>query len=443
MLRITLFLSLLVASSAIAQNRVNLGPTNAQVTGVLGVANGGTGLTSLPCLTGTPAAGDLSYFTGVGVAPCSYNQALLTSASGSTGAYLRSAGSAAAPIWSTLLLPNSATAGDIPYSAGTNSYSNLAKGTALQQLRMNAGATAPEWATISSSAALSGITAATGANTIANGNNTGQVWNWANTTNTTVAFTFGETSAATNGTSTSNVPNQVLAKFATLAASTQSPWAAYSRGTFVAAVSPDTAQFLAGTSGPADCTAPGFSFTTNKGTGIQAFGNNIQICTNGSYIFTGGAGQANFPSGNSITPGISNLSTGASGLAFDIVAANNLSLIFNSAEYVRFNAGGHPNSVAQTPNTPTVGGSACGTSPAITGTDDNLKVTVGTGGVATVCTIGFGTTWVASTVNCTSPINNTDIVPYKMSVTTTGITITATAPFTAGSTLTTTCRGII
>ena len=47
------------------------------------------------------------------------------------------------------------------------------------------------------SGALSSITAATGANTIANGNNGAQVWNWAQTTNNQTAFTFGETSAAT------------------------------------------------------------------------------------------------------------------------------------------------------------------------------------------------------------------------------------------------------
>jgi hypothetical protein len=47
------------------------------------------------------------------------------------------------------------------------------------------------------SSALSAITAATGTNTIANGNNSGQVWNWALTSNTVTAMTFGETTAAT------------------------------------------------------------------------------------------------------------------------------------------------------------------------------------------------------------------------------------------------------
>lgn len=45
--------------------------------------------------------------------------------------------------------------------------------------------------------ALSSITAATGTNTIGNGNNGGQIWNWAQTTGSQTAFTFGETTAAT------------------------------------------------------------------------------------------------------------------------------------------------------------------------------------------------------------------------------------------------------
>ena len=40
----------------------------------------------------------------------------------------------------------SQAAGDIIYFDGTN-WVRLAKGTASQQLRMNAGATAPEWVT--------------------------------------------------------------------------------------------------------------------------------------------------------------------------------------------------------------------------------------------------------------------------------------------------------
>lgn len=42
---------------------------------------------------------------------------------------------------------SSYTAGDILYASGTTTLSKLAKGTAYQKLRMNSGATAPEWAT--------------------------------------------------------------------------------------------------------------------------------------------------------------------------------------------------------------------------------------------------------------------------------------------------------
>ena len=41
------------------------------------------------------------------------------------------------------------TAGDILYASANNTPARLAKGSALQVLQMNAGATAPEWATSS------------------------------------------------------------------------------------------------------------------------------------------------------------------------------------------------------------------------------------------------------------------------------------------------------
>lgn len=40
------------------------------------------------------------------------------------------------------------TQGDIPYATAASTWARLAKGTAAQYLRMNAGATAPEWATL-------------------------------------------------------------------------------------------------------------------------------------------------------------------------------------------------------------------------------------------------------------------------------------------------------
>ena len=70
------------------------------------------------------------------------------------------------------------------------------------------------------SSALSAITAAIATNTIASGNNYDQVWNWALTTNNHSAFTFGETTAATNGT----LGNQYILKVSTASGSTAVPF---------------------------------------------------------------------------------------------------------------------------------------------------------------------------------------------------------------------------
>ena len=70
-------------------------------------------------------------------------------------------------------------------------------------------------ATSSGSVALSGITAAGASNTIANGNNP-QEWNFAQTTNSQAAFTFGDTSAATG-------TGDILVDLVTAASSTEVP----------------------------------------------------------------------------------------------------------------------------------------------------------------------------------------------------------------------------
>lgn len=50
-----------------------------------------------------------------------------------------------------------AVAGDVIYATGAGAWGRLAKGSALQQLRMNAGATAPEWFTDSSPQILANL----------------------------------------------------------------------------------------------------------------------------------------------------------------------------------------------------------------------------------------------------------------------------------------------
>ena len=154
------------------------------------------------------------------------------------------------------------------------------------------------WAAPAGGATLNGITAATGAVTIASGNNTGIVWNWANTTNMTVAFTFGETSAATNGTSTSGIPNQVLLKLATVAASTQSPLSVYSRGSHVFSISPSTAQALFANG---DSATPTIAFAGSTGTGFSWQAGTHLVCSDaGTTAFTtwSGGGRGQFLVGN-------------------------------------------------------------------------------------------------------------------------------------------------
>lgn len=72
------------------------------------------------------------------------------------------------------------------------------------------------WATCGGTAALSGITAASGANTIANADNA-QAWNWATTTSGRVAMIFGEGTASVSA----GVPYILQAK--TLIGSTATP----------------------------------------------------------------------------------------------------------------------------------------------------------------------------------------------------------------------------
>ena len=100
------------------------------------VAKGGTNLTSF-------TAGDVLYATGsttLAKLPKGTAEQILSMNSGAT-----------APEWTSVDVSvggtglASFTAGDILYATGATTLAKLAKGTTLQHLRMNAGATAPEW----------------------------------------------------------------------------------------------------------------------------------------------------------------------------------------------------------------------------------------------------------------------------------------------------------
>ena len=150
-------------------------------------------------------------------------------------------------------------------SATTTVNVSSATAPSTGQVLTATSSTAATWQTAAGGATLNGITAATANQAgIANANYNIR-WNWAKTADATSAFEHGESAAATGGTSTSGVPNQVGLKLSTLAASTMSPLSVYSRGAHVFSVSPDTAQILAANGTAA---APTYSFAGSTTTGI-------------------------------------------------------------------------------------------------------------------------------------------------------------------------------
>ena len=134
----------------------------------LGVAAGGTGLSSF-------TAGDVLYATG--------STTLAKLAKGTAEQILSINSGATAPDWGSVdltVLPTitavkggtgqtSFTAGDIFYANSTTTITKLGKGTGLQGLQTNSGATAPEWANSPQSlmTAAGDVLYASGANTLA------------------------------------------------------------------------------------------------------------------------------------------------------------------------------------------------------------------------------------------------------------------------------------
>jgi len=137
-------------------------PTGATLNVVdgVGVASGGTGLASF-------TAGDILYATG--------STTLAKLAKGTAEQILSINSGATAPEWTTAAATaggtgqTSFTAGDILYANSTTTLTKLGKGTGLQGLQTNSGATAPQWANSPQSlmTAAGDILYASGANTLA------------------------------------------------------------------------------------------------------------------------------------------------------------------------------------------------------------------------------------------------------------------------------------
>ncbi len=128
--------------------------TTSPITGGTFTTSGTIGCAT--CLVGSPsAAGDIMYSTSGG-------QSFTALAAVAAGSYMRSGGSATAPVWSTLKLPNAATTGDLLYASSTNTIGNLGVGTSSQAL---IGGTTPAWGTVPNAALTNSsltVTASTG-----------------------------------------------------------------------------------------------------------------------------------------------------------------------------------------------------------------------------------------------------------------------------------------
>lgn len=104
-----------------------------------------------PLVNPMNAVGDIIY-GGVAGAPTKL-------ADVAVGSYLRSGGVTTAPLWSTLILPNAATAYRLPVATGANTIGELAAvGATGEYLKGNTGAI-PSWATLNQ-AAVAGLTTA-------------------------------------------------------------------------------------------------------------------------------------------------------------------------------------------------------------------------------------------------------------------------------------------
>lgn len=256
------------------------------------------------------------------------------------------------------------TQGDVLYHNGTI-WAKLAAGTSGNFLKTNGAGANPAWAAASASATLDTIAAAAADQAgIANGDWNIR-WNWAKVTNSEVAFEFGESSAATNGTSTSGVPNQVLLKLSTLAASTMSPLSVYSRANHVFSVAPSTTQVLLGdgtTANPilarASAVGTGISFNTFAGNQTVTIAMaNVRFDIQSGAIAGGGVRLS--PSGGGIrivdSGAVNIIDIGdatANVLLFQAAAAaaSRVQVSVNAAESVRWIIDGSNNNIMQASN---------------------------------------------------------------------------------------------
>ena len=219
----------------------------------------------------------------------------------------------------------------------TNAANTLSVLTAAagQSIRRNAGNTAWEAYTPAGGATLDAVSAAVGNQAGISNGNFNIRWNWQKTSNSQAAFEFGESAASTGGTSTSGVPNQVIAKFSTVAASTASPLSVYRQGTHVFSVSPSTSQILATFS---SASIPVYSFTDYPSVGFNATGGPALtlIANNSIGGYVRNTGIRSGPGGSAASPSFSWEADSDTG--FYAVGGNLLSLSTGGVENVTWSS---------------------------------------------------------------------------------------------------------
>ena len=125
-------------ASSVADNIVTFNDATGKVGKDSGVAVASLAPKASPTFTGTPAAPTAAPGTNT-------TQISTTAFVTAAIAALSTVYQAASAVLTALAGIGTAVAGDIIYATGAGTWGRLAKGTALQTLRMNAGATAPEW----------------------------------------------------------------------------------------------------------------------------------------------------------------------------------------------------------------------------------------------------------------------------------------------------------
>lgn len=184
----------------------------------------------------------------------------------------------------------------------------------------------------------------------------------------------------------------------------------------------------------------GVDISSSQATGTDTIAHAaIGIRLANTAITASGSSLTNTATGIEIRNNITATGTGATAYAINSLSTAQ-SVFAGSLTAASLTTGGNL-SVSGKPlfggTSPTLSG--CGTSPSIVGNDKVGRITVGTGGIATSCTVTFNTAWTNAPICMAN--NETTILLAQASATTTVLTITSAVAFTASDTIGYHCLG--